>query len=149
MALSCYLNGMRYLARLLLCLALLGPAPALAQAITQVGPVTAGHPTVWWQNGQVADATTFPAWVASFPPATLPLIGSEVSLCSQADVASTCPLMTLAPVTVETLPACNSGTANQLWAVTDATSPTWHSTLVGGGSVYSGALCNGLNWIAF
>jgi hypothetical protein len=140
---------MRHLLRLLLCMALAAPLPALAQSVVQVGPATPGHTVVWWQNGQVADSTTYPGWITSYPPATLPLMGTEVLLGSQNNNAVTIPMMTLAPVTVETLPTCNSATQNQLWAVTDATSPTWHSTLVGGGSAYSGAMCDGNSWVAF
>lgn len=46
------------------------------------------------------------------------------------------------------LPTCNSGTKGDLAYVTDATSPTYNSTLSGSGSVIVLAFCNGTNWTA-
>lgn len=50
---------------------------------------------------------------------------------------------------VASLPACGATTAGTLYTVTDATAPTWHSTLVGGGAVFSGAMCTASVWQAF
>jgi hypothetical protein len=51
--------------------------------------------------------------------------------------------------TVGGLPACGSTTAGELYTVTDASSPTWHGTLTGGSTTFSGAMCNSSVWIAF
>jgi hypothetical protein len=57
--------------------------------------------------------------------------------------------LALAQKTVATLPTCNSGAKGGLFVVTDANAPSWHGTLSGGGSAFSGAMCDGTNWIAF
>ena len=55
----------------------------------------------------------------------------------------------LAITTVAALPTCNTGAKGELYEVTDASSPTWHGTLTGGSTTFSGAMCNGSDWIAF
>jgi hypothetical protein len=52
------------------------------------------------------------------------------------------------PKTVATLGVCNSSTEGARSAVRDATSPTFLSTLTGGGTVHSPAYCNGTAWVA-
>jgi hypothetical protein len=54
----------------------------------------------------------------------------------------------LSTLTVSTLPTCNTAAKGDLYAVSDALSPTWGSTLVQGGAIYTIALCNGTNWTA-
>ena len=49
---------------------------------------------------------------------------------------------------VANLPTCNSYSVGVLRVVTDANSPTFGSTLAGGGAVVTLALCNGTNWTA-
>jgi len=49
---------------------------------------------------------------------------------------------------VASLPSCSSGTKGLLYVVTDALSPTWNATLVGGSTTTVLALCNGSNWVA-
>jgi len=50
--------------------------------------------------------------------------------------------------TVATLPSCTSSLAGALAYVTDASSPTYNSSLTGGSSVKALALCNGSVWTA-
>jgi hypothetical protein len=48
---------------------------------------------------------------------------------------------------VSALPACVAGLAENITLVTDATSPTTGSTVVGSGSTHALVECNGSNWI--
>lgn len=50
--------------------------------------------------------------------------------------------------TVGALPTCNAAHKGDVYAVSDATAPTYNATLTGGGSVYALALCNGSAWTA-
>jgi hypothetical protein len=54
----------------------------------------------------------------------------------------------LHPLTVSGLPTCNAANAGVVTYVTDATSPNYNGTLIGGGSVKTLALCNGSAWTA-
>ena len=54
----------------------------------------------------------------------------------------------LALSTVAGLPVCNALHTGILRAVSDASSPTFGSTLTGGGSTGALAYCNGTNWTA-
>lgn len=49
--------------------------------------------------------------------------------------------------TVATLPIANLATRGLRVNVTDAVSPTFLGTLVGGGTVFVSALCNGTTWV--
>lgn len=49
---------------------------------------------------------------------------------------------------VANLPTCSAASLGLLYAVSDATSPTYNATLTGGGSVAVPAFCNGANWVA-
>lgn len=49
---------------------------------------------------------------------------------------------------VSQLPTCNALHAGILRAVSDASAPTFGSTLAGGGAVGAMAYCNGTNWTA-
>jgi len=62
-------------------------------------------------------------------------------------VAMTGPIQ-LSVTTVSSLPTCNAGAKGQMYAVSDASSPTYNSTLTGGGAVSVPAYCNGSNWTA-
>ncbi|RQS85185.1 hypothetical protein [Burkholderia seminalis] len=50
--------------------------------------------------------------------------------------------------TVAGLPGCGAGTKGYLYAVSDATSPTYNGSLTGGGSITIPAFCNGTSWTA-
>lgn len=52
------------------------------------------------------------------------------------------------PILVGSLPSCTSGLKGQIYTVTDASAPTYGSTLSGSGSVEALALCDGSNWKA-
>lgn len=56
--------------------------------------------------------------------------------------------LSLAVTTVKNLPVCDQFHAGALRAVSDATSPTYGSTLTGGGTVGALAYCNGSAWTA-
>ena len=49
-------------------------------------------------------------------------------------------------LTVETLPACTSGTFGQWYVVSDATSPTYNAAPTGGGTVFVPVLCMNDAW---
>ena len=49
--------------------------------------------------------------------------------------------------TIASLPACNAGTEGMRAAISDALSPSPNATLAGGGTVHTGAYCNGTVWI--
>lgn len=51
------------------------------------------------------------------------------------------------PITVGTLPACNSTRKGSLYMVTDALLPTFLATVSGGGAVSVLVMCNGSNWV--
>jgi hypothetical protein len=55
---------------------------------------------------------------------------------------------TLVTKTVATLPTCNSGAKGQMYAVSDASSPTYNATLTGSSTTWALAVCNGVNWTA-
>lgn len=48
--------------------------------------------------------------------------------------------------TVAALPTCNTAAKGLLYAVSDATSPTYNGTLTGGGAVSVPVYCNGSSW---
>jgi hypothetical protein len=48
--------------------------------------------------------------------------------------------------TVGTLPTCNSGIANSMAAVSDATTPTYNGALTGSGAVHVPVFCDGSVW---
>ncbi len=50
--------------------------------------------------------------------------------------------------TVSALLPCSSATEGQMAGVTDAASPSYLATVVGGGSVHVPVYCNGTNWVA-
>jgi hypothetical protein len=50
--------------------------------------------------------------------------------------------------TVSTLPTCGASQLGLLYAVSDATSPTYNSALTGGGAVKIPVFCNGSAWTA-
>jgi len=50
--------------------------------------------------------------------------------------------------TVSALLPCNSATEGQMAGVTDAASPSYLATVVGGGTVHVPVYCNGTNWVA-
>ncbi|MCA8430024.1 hypothetical protein [Burkholderia seminalis] len=50
--------------------------------------------------------------------------------------------------TVASLPGCGAGTRGYLYAVTDAASPTYNSSVTGGGSTTIPVFCNGTSWTA-
>ncbi len=50
-------------------------------------------------------------------------------------------------VTVSTLPTCNTAARGTTQMVSDATTPAYNTTLVGSGSSYVKAFCNGSNWV--
>ncbi len=52
------------------------------------------------------------------------------------------------PTTVSSLPTCNAANKGLIEAVTDANSPSYNSTLTGGSTTYTLALCNGSSWVA-
>ena len=52
------------------------------------------------------------------------------------------------PTTVAALPACNSSDTGSIFAVDDATSPSYGAALTGGGTDYALALCTGSTWVA-
>jgi hypothetical protein len=54
----------------------------------------------------------------------------------------------MTPVLVGALPTCNTASKGFINEVSDANSPTYNSTLSGGGSSYAFAICNGTNWTA-
>ncbi|ERJ35956.1 hypothetical protein L810_1214 [Burkholderia sp. AU4i] len=49
---------------------------------------------------------------------------------------------------VANLPSCSAASLGLMYAVSDATSPAYNSTLTGGGSVAIPAFCNGSSWVA-
>lgn len=53
-----------------------------------------------------------------------------------------------APIPVASLPACGSSLQGTTYAVTDATTPTWNTTLTGGGTASVMAYCDGTSWKA-
>lgn len=59
-----------------------------------------------------------------------------------------CKPIVLPVVTVASLPACGSSNKGELYAVSDATSPTYNGTLTGGGSTFTEGICNGSVWTA-
>ena len=50
--------------------------------------------------------------------------------------------------TVAQLPPCNAQSKGYLYAVTDASSPTYGATLTGGSTSFAIAACDGANWTA-
>lgn len=48
--------------------------------------------------------------------------------------------------TVAQLPTCNANSKGTAVAVTDASSPTYGSTLTGGSTGFALAMCDGTNW---
>jgi hypothetical protein len=52
------------------------------------------------------------------------------------------------PTVVGSLPTCNATTKYQVYAVSDANSPTYGATLTGGSSTLALAFCDGSNWKA-
>lgn len=50
--------------------------------------------------------------------------------------------------TVSSLPSCGSSQKGMMYAVSDATSPTYNGSLTGGGSVSVAVYCNGSSWTA-
>lgn len=50
--------------------------------------------------------------------------------------------------TVASLPSCGAGQKGQVYAVSDATAPTYNSTLTGGSTVAIPVFCNGSAWTA-
>lgn len=50
--------------------------------------------------------------------------------------------------TVAQLPTCNAQSKGYLYAVTDASSPTYGATLTGGSTSFALAACDGTNWEA-
>lgn len=50
--------------------------------------------------------------------------------------------------TVAGLPGCGAGTRGYLYAVTDASSPTYNGSVTGGGSTTIPVFCNGTSWTA-
>lgn len=57
-------------------------------------------------------------------------------------------IIQITPLTVATLPTCNSTNEGSMSSVTDALAPTFLVTISGGGSVHAPVFCNGTNWIA-
>lgn len=49
--------------------------------------------------------------------------------------------------TVASLPTCNAAAKGRQFVISDATTPAWNATVVGGGAVVVVVFCNGTNWV--
>jgi hypothetical protein len=54
----------------------------------------------------------------------------------------------LKAVTLASLPSCDSNAKYRIYAVSDASSPSYGTTLSGGGSTATIAFCDGVHWVA-
>jgi hypothetical protein len=72
---------------------------------------------------------------------------SDLTLLPTGDIQLTAGVI-MEHTTVATLPICNTALKGDLRYVTDASSPTYGGSLVGGGSTSALALCNGSSWTA-
>lgn len=48
---------------------------------------------------------------------------------------------------IGSLPTCNTAATGKMYMVTDALAPTALATIVAGGAIKIGVICNGTNWI--
>ena len=88
-------------------------------------------------------ADTASNFIVTLPAATTTVVATDVT---QTLSSKTLTLPILTSYTVATLPT--AGTIGRLALVTDALTPTFLTTLVGGGLVKVMALDNGTNWVA-
>lgn len=88
-------------------------------------------------------ADTASNFIVTLPAANTTVVATDVA---QTLTSKTLTLPTLTAYTVATLPA--AGTIGRLALVTDALTPTFLTTLVGGGLIKVMALDNGTNWVA-
>lgn len=98
------------------------------------------------EPGPVVETGAMLSYVTSYGEGHLNTIIAENAAIGSLNMRGNFLLKT---TTVATLPKCDRITSGALLAVTDAKSPAWHRKLVGNGSTFSGAMCDGSNWIAF
>lgn len=108
--------------------------------ISSAGQVTAG--TIATQNSvRISGAATG-------SPGVVQTLGIDANIALSLQPKGNQPVLLGTPKTVSTLGACTSALAGGRLSVTDATTPTLGAALAGGGTVFSGALCNGTAWVA-
>lgn len=76
-------------------------------------------------------------------------IGSIVSYALAGSVSQNGGTPRLQSSLVANLPTCNASAAGLQSYVTNATSPTFLTAVVGGGAVVAPVFCNGSAWIAY
>lgn len=118
-----------------------GASGTFGATITSLGgQVTAG--TIATQNSVRLSGA------ATGSPGVVQTLGVDANIALSLLPKGNQPVLLGTPKTVATLGACTSALAGGRLSVTDATTPTLGAALVGGGTVFSGALCNGTAWVA-
>ena len=119
--------------------------------------VGAGIQTITPGGGTIAGLTSYPlgAGTVSAPNCIGIYAGSSVGTSDYGVVTGQSNIF---PATIQQttgysaagtpLPTCNTGAQGSFAWVSDATSPTFHSTYSSGGTVISPVFCNGTNWIS-
>lgn len=99
-----------------------------------------GNPSIRW----ICQATSSTAFNCAPNSGQAMTSGSSTVPVTQSWVSQ----VTSKPLTVATLVStCSGTTVGSESAVSDATSPTHGSTVVGGGAVFAKVICNGTNWV--
>lgn len=132
-------------------------APAASTAIlsglsvgvngTTAGTVSLANGTPGGASVTLANAATGTPWTLYLPPG--PGAAGTVWTSNGPGASGSWTSPNQLPVTtVSSLPTCGSGQKGLMYAVSDATSPTYNGSLTGGGSSFVSALCNGSSWTA-
>lgn len=111
------------------------------------GAATAGGTPTGGAAGTLALATGI-AGTGTTPGALAPITHS-IGATDVFDVAADLTSKMAKAFTVSTLPSCGAGQTGEFTYVTDALTPAFLTTIVGGGSTYSPVTCNGTNWVGF
>jgi len=107
---------------------------------TDIGNLTsaASSPLVLHSSGHAGgDASLTVSGGTGASDGTLTIVASKITASA---------LLQLPVTTVASLPACAAGNKGALYAVSDATSPTYNATLTGSGAVSVPVYCNGTAW---
>lgn len=121
---------------------------ATRSAVLQVQSATAGN------SAQVQGGTAAGAFYQILgtqitgTPSTFACWQSNGILIFNAGMCAAVPSIQFnAPVTVATLPTCNTASRGTTQMVSDANSPAYNATLAGSGAAFVKAFCNGTNWV--
>lgn len=118
--------------------------PLVAQgSILAVGPVNAQGPVN--NIAMTGSQAGLPVSLTAFGGDTD--IGVTLNVKGKGNFIPNAPVM-LKWMVVSLLPTCGPSQAGLLMAVNDANAPVYAAPLVGGGSIWTLALCNGLTWTA-